>query len=584
MFELQDGSNRWARPIRAAPGAATLALACLLASSTAAQTIAPSQVTPQVLAPAQQWPASGALVESASGPSAPAGAEKLDITIGKVEIDNGFPELAKNSAALALNIEGKKISIAKLYQFAGALERIYAQAGFVLVRVNVPPQRLKEGGPVKISIIDGFIERVETKNVNERARAAVMARAQKLIGRTHVTLDEIERAVLFAGDVPGLRLKSALARGEKPGGALLVLEGDQRLATGALGADNKLPDSLGRWQWNTSLAVNGALGFGEQAYVSLGSGFALAQYGFPNSPLKMIGGGFILPIGAEGFTLNPEYTNSLTQPTPAAGAPKAIGDFERWALRASFPLTRDRSQTLNWTGAVEYIRQDLYATSFGTDISRDVYGALRVGGSWQRLTPWSAPFQADWQISQGLGGRDAAVAAAENIPLSHQGATPEFSKINANFRLNQPLPGDFRLDLFGRVQSSWRKPLFLSEEFALDGAEGLSAFSSGTFNVDAGATFRAELTYPFNLPGNSASMIFSPYLFAAQGWGWLYQPTSVEQAETIASALGLGAHLAVDAPDGFTGATLGLEAGRQYSNIVGRRDSRRFNLITSLRY
>jgi hemolysin activation/secretion protein len=541
-------------------------------------------VTPQTLAPAQLSPARVGPLGGASGPAAPAGAEKLDITIGKVAVDGGFPDLARETAALAAGLEGKRLSVAQIYQFARTLEQLYANAGFVLVRVAVPPQRLKEGGAVKLVVIDGYIERIETKGVEERARAAVAARAEKLIGRTHVTLAEIERAILIAGDVPGLRLKSALAKGEKPGGALLVLEGEQRLVTGALGADNSLPDALGRWQGNVSLAINSALGFGEQAYVTLGSGFALAQYGFPNSPLKMIGGGVILPIGADGFTLNPEYTNSLTQPAAAAGAPKSIGDFQRWALRANFPLLRDRSETLNLTGALEYIHQDLFAPSFGTDINRDVYGALRIGGNWRILTPWSAPFQANLQISQGLGGLDAANAKAANIPSSRLGATPEFSKINADFRLNQSLPADFRLDLFGRAQASWGKPLFLSEGFALDGAEGLSAFSSGTFNVDTGATIRAELIHPFNVSQSSASMTLSPYLFAAQGRGWLFEPTSVQQAETIAAALGLGSRLAVEAPDGFTSATLGLEVGRQYSNLIGRRDATRFNLVASARF
>jgi hemolysin activation/secretion protein len=541
-------------------------------------------VTPQALAPAEQAPAAGGAIESSPGPAAPAGAEKLDIKVRKVEIEGGFPEFADASAALAGGIEGKKVTVAKIYAFAKSLEQLYAKAGFVLVRVTVPPQRLTEGGSVKVVVIDGFIERIDTKGVEERARAAVDAHAEKLIGRAHITLGEIERAILIAGDVPGLRLKSALARGDKPGGALLVLEGQQHAVTGTLGGDNKNPDSLGRWQGNASLAVNSVLGFGEQAYVSFGSGFALAEHGFSNSPLKMAGGGIILPIGNDGFTLNPEYTRSLTLPTAAPGAPATTGDFERWALRWAFPLLRDRSETLNWTGALEYLHQDSYAPSFGTDINRDVYGALRVGVNWQRLTFWDAPFQADAQVSRGLGGRDAGIAHAEDIPLSRQGATPGFSKVNANFRLNQPLPAGFRIDLYSRAQVSGGKPLFLSEEFALDGAEGLSSFSNGTFNVDSGLTLRAELTYPFTIPVTFSSMSVSPYTFAAQGWGWIFEPTNVEQAETTAAALGLGAHMAVDAPDGFAGATLGLEVARQYSNVVGRHDATRFNLFTAMRY
>ena len=31
-------------------------------------------------------------------------------------------------------------------------------------------------------------------------------------------------------------------------------------------------------------------------------------------PLQIFGGGFVMPIGADGLTINPEYTNAITRP------------------------------------------------------------------------------------------------------------------------------------------------------------------------------------------------------------------------------------------------------------------------------
>jgi hemolysin activation/secretion protein len=208
----------------------------------------------------------------------------------------------------------------------------------------------------------------------------------------------------------------------------------------------------------------------------------------------MIGGGFILPLGADGWTVNPEYTNSYTRLVPAPDTPATIGDFERFALRVNFPLIRDRSQTLSFGGALERIDQSLYAPALQTDINHDSYGVARLSADWRSLSPWGAPFQANLQISQGLGGRNAADAAASQIPLSRQGATPDFSKFSTDLHLTQLVDGDLSLDVYGRAQASFGKPLFLSEQFALDGAEGLSAASDGAFNVDTGATLREELT------------------------------------------------------------------------------------------
>ena len=77
---------------------------------------------------------------------------------------------------MARSLEGSKVSVAQIYQFAHHLEQVYARAGYVLIRVAVPPQKLKDGGDAKIAVIDGFIEKVEVKAVSENLRAAVSDR------------------------------------------------------------------------------------------------------------------------------------------------------------------------------------------------------------------------------------------------------------------------------------------------------------------------------------------------------------------------------------------------------------------------
>ncbi len=125
------------------------------------------------------------------------------------------------------------------------LEETYAKAGYVLVRVAVPPQKLVDGG--KIVVTDGFIEKLQTDKVLEQVRPVVIARLAALIGKHPLKLEEMQRAVLIAGDVPGLRLKSTLAAGETFGGALLILDGTYQPVTATTGIDNRLPSSLGTW-------------------------------------------------------------------------------------------------------------------------------------------------------------------------------------------------------------------------------------------------------------------------------------------------------------------------------------------------
>ena len=558
--------------------------AALNASVVEAQTVAPSQVTPQQLTPPSVTAQGIGNLGEAAGLEAPAGAEALGLTLGTVTVAGAFADLDTDNRALIAALSGQPTTVAAIYEAARRLEQAYVRAGYVLARVIVPRQRLSDGGPLEIRVIDGFIESVRVEGVPERLRAAVIARTEGLVEHPHLRLAQIERALLIAGDIPGLHLKSALARGMKAGGAVLIVEGEQRLVTGSVTLDNHLPDSLGTWQANSSLAVNSALGYGEQAYITFGEALGAGlDRGF-NSPMRLIGGGAIIPLTSNGWILNPEYTSSRTLPHPAPGAPATTGDFTRMAVRSSYPLIRDREQTLTLSGGLESITQTQHAPGFGTDLSRDRYGAFRVALNWQRLTPWAAPMTMQAQLSSGLGGRNGADAAASGIPLTRQAASPDFTKLNLEARLSQPLVDDIRMDLTGKAQTAFGKAMLLSEQFALDGDDAVSSAANGTFNVDSGATLRAEVTRPYALATPLVPVTLSPYVFASGGFGAIAAPTALEQSSITAAALGLGLRSALSFPDGFRSGSFGIEFAHLTSNVPGRRDGQSGRVTASAHF
>jgi hemolysin activation/secretion protein len=564
-----------------------LAAAILLAPPFAARAqvvVAPSQVTPQNLRPVPTIAPGGLTVSGAEAVQAPAGAERVNVIVRRFAIEGGFSQLEVATRALAQPLEGRRITVAQIYEFANALEQTYARAGYVLVRVTVPPQKLTDRRDVRIIVVDGFIEKVQLDNVAQRARALVAARTASLVGRRHVRLAEIERTLLIAGDVPGLRLKSTLAPGETPGGALLVLEGTQQLATGSVTIDDHLPTSLGTWSYAADATLNSPFGFGEQFYASALTSADLTTPDI-NSPLWVVGGGVVLPLGLDGWTLNPEYTNSRTQPTPGTGALANIGRFQRLALRTSYPLIRTRSQTLTLTGAYEYIVQDVYLPFFGTDLNSDRYSAVRVGAAYDSGLPWlNERLQTSAVFSHGVGGRGAADVAASGIPLSRLGASPFFAKGNVDAHLVQPLPDSFQFDLIGRGQTSFGQPLMQPEQFQLDGPLAVSGYPIGTLNVDEGASLRGELSRSFAAAIDGVPVVLTPYSFGAFGIGRLLEPTVLEVGVVRAGSFGVGLRSGFDMPNGYQGASLGLEVARQYSDLETVPHGWRFNAVLNLRF
>lgn len=517
-------------------------VAVLAPTAAAAQSMLPSQITPPTFRPE---PNRG--VESRGFPAGPTlvvppGAD-LVVRIRSVEVEGGLGELAPTTSEILKPWFGRRMSVAEMQGLALAIEAAYANAGYVLVRVGIPPQELKDGDTLRLVVVDGFIEDIDVAAVPDAVRAPVLGRVSALIGQKSIKLATIERHVMLAGEVSGVRLRSALARGKSEGGTRLILEAEHERLVGAIVADNRLSDTFGRWQVAASGVVNSALGWGEQGYATIGrDGSGLADPTEP-WPMFVFAAGLVLPIGTDGFTLNPEFTRSLTRTPSIAFVPGTEGLMHRWSLRAAYPLIRQRAQTLDVRLSGEHIQQSIDTPDLDSRLSEDVYHVARGGADFSAALDGGLWVQFGVTLSQGLGGRTANDAAAEKIPLSQQHAGPQFTTLAFTGRLTRELPLGFRADAHVGGQTSFGDAVLRPEKFSLDGRRTLSPFESGSLYADTGATLRLELVR--SLPEIAASVDFAglvlePYAFAAFGRGVLEAPTRVEPSSFEARARGIG--------------------------------------------
>jgi hemolysin activation/secretion protein len=570
--------SRWSA---IASAAVTLSMTAGFAS---AQAVSPSRVTPSTLAP-PAGPSGAISIAGPAGLTPPQNAPNVSIAISNVTVEGGFPELAAETAAIAAKIRGRRVTVAEIFAAANAIEQAYAAHGFVLVRVAVPPQQLKNGGQLRLVVIDGFVESVDVKGVPEKQRALVQARLASLIGRRHVTLPEIERRLILASDVPGLVLSSTIARGAAPGGTLLVLEATWSPVSGTLGVDNRLPRSLGNWELNGSVAVNSPFGYGEQIYGAASTGYNLGKVFDATTPMQLLGVGAVLPIGVDGFKINPEYTNSVTRPAPIPGAPPDVGYYQRFDLRASYPLILTRAQALTFQGTYEWAQEHLSPIGFNTDIYDDQYQVARLQLEDHLRLPYGL-LAGTLVFSQGLGGRGETQAILTSVPLSQQGAFPTFSKLGFDGTWTQPLPYDFQGALIGQAQTSFGHPLFIAEQFSLDGLQAASAYPLGTFSADEGATLRGELQRSYSVGWAPARATVSPYIFGAASQGWIDEPTAVQPGHISAESFGVGLRLGANAATPIlpVGSTFSIELARGFSNVAGEGQVYRGNVAFAVNF
>lgn len=184
--------------------AATLVAAALALSPAAAWAQTASQVTPPSFRPPTS---SGGVVIGTPEQApllAPVDAAGLSVQVAGVRIVGLFPEMVADAARITSRAKGRRLSVTQLYEIASTIEQLHVAAGYVLARVIVPEQEIVDGGTFNLEVIDGFIEAVEADAIPERVRRAVVSRVESLVNARHITLAEIERRVLLAGDVPGI--------------------------------------------------------------------------------------------------------------------------------------------------------------------------------------------------------------------------------------------------------------------------------------------------------------------------------------------------------------------------------------------
>ena len=548
-----------------------------------------SQITPPSFRPDLERQGGFAL-PGAPGLATPAGAEKLFVRLTGISIKGGLPQLAAATAELEAKLTGRKVSGADVFAAARELEAAYARLGYVLVRVILPPQKLVDGARLTLVVVDGFIERVETKDVPEHVRKRIDTLVGPLTGRRGLTLREIERRVLLAGDTPGVILRSTLAPGKVEGATVLVIDGKYQAISETLTFDNTLSQALRHTTLGLGLDFNSIAGLGELIYLRAGGHPDGGDNGFfdryPRN--RALAAGFVLPLWVDGLTFNAEYTDARTTPTAVAGL-QSTDTFQRLSLRLRYAWLRGRSANFNSELSLDAQdeTQSLFVATVPVLLSEDRLRIVRFVNDGDVLTPWGATISGRATASFGidaLGARRAADASAI-LPLSRQGADATFQKFDITLGYTQSLIEHLVVNVSAHAQTSFGAPLLHSEQIGIANTTGLSAFDAGSIVGDQGYVVRGELSSPWSVPLQTSAigMVASPYVFAAYGEVMLQDPTALEAASIRATSYGGGLRLGGAAPGTASNGSLTLEYGRAHrSDSVAA--SNRFTIVSAFRF
>jgi hemolysin activation/secretion protein len=157
---------------------------------------------------------------------APEGAQKIKLSIRAVKIEGSTVYNPDELRVLYQDLIGHEVTLQAVYDLAQRITAKYGIDGYVLSRAIVPPQDFaRRNATVRIEVIEGYIDHVVWPEKLAQYRDYFTHYAAMITSDRPSNVRTVERYLLLAGDLPGLKFSTSLKASEKnPKAATLFVE------------------------------------------------------------------------------------------------------------------------------------------------------------------------------------------------------------------------------------------------------------------------------------------------------------------------------------------------------------------------
>jgi len=421
------------------------------------------------------------------------------VPVGAILVDGAPSFRAADFAPAIGGYVGRSLTAAELKQLAKAVADFARARGYVFASAWVPEQTLSSG-LLRVRLDEGRIHQVRVKGPNN---AAVMRALSVLADGRPVTRFDLERAILLAGDLPGVRIRETRYQREGDQGVLIVDAESERVVARAQ-LDNWGTRSVGPVRARIRVEINEAMLPGDQ--------FTLRGTVTPLQPreLATIGFDYAADTGLDGLVAGVGASYTRVRPGSDIRSLDYDGGSASFNASLSYPLLRRLDANL-WATA-DFTVRDVEQHRGVERVRKDRLAVLTMGLSGYR----------DW-IGGSLYGRlgarqgfDILDATKAGDPLaSRSGGSAVFSKIEAYADWTGSLSGPLGLRLAAEGQLASRA-LLSSEEMGIGGPRFGRGYDYSERSGDRGIAGLVELRYDLKGPGSIRSTQL--YAFADGGY------------------------------------------------------------------
>jgi hemolysin activation/secretion protein len=517
-----------------------LILAALLATTARAQVIPPSELPGRERERFTQPPTPqsqpGGPVVTLPSTVAPKGAEKVFLFVRGVEITGSTVYSAEQLKPLYADLIGHRVSLAEVYALAQRITAKYGNDGYVLSRAIVPPQQLDpKGAVVHIEVVEGYVDRVEWPKALSRYRDFFTDYAARITAQRPINIRTIERYLLLANDLPGLKFSTSLKPSKNAKGAatLVVTVVEERVDANAH-IDNRGTPARGPFEYYGSATLNNLFGLHEAWTFTYAGVVPLKELNYAALGYKQV-------LTSEGLTF-------FADGSDAWGTPGTV-QLEELLYRTlgpygdagfSYPFIRSRETNLTLTGLF-----------YGSDNESDVLGAPFND---DRLRGFRGKVDADFAdslqginqfnvtLSQGIQGLGSTMNG--NPLASRLAGRVDYDKVEMTVSRTQSLIDRFSVFVSGYGQYAGT-PLLVPEQCGFGGRYFGRAFDPSQLLGDSCIEAVGELRYDLP-PPKLFTWVRTAQLYTFADDGQLYTRDAALGTPVNQKAASLGSGIRLD--------------------------------------
>ena len=239
---------------------------------------------------------------------APKGAEKISLHVRIVRVTGSTVYTAAQLEPLYADLVGQRVSLAAIYALAQRITAKYGSDGYVLSRAVIPPQDLDpKGAIIHVQVVEGYIDKVEWPQQVSRYRNFFAEYAAKITAERPANIHTIERYLLLAGDLPGLKFSTALRPSKEPAASVLVVQVAEKSIDANAHIDNRGTPAQGPFEYYGSTTFNNLLGWQEALTFTYAGTVPLQELNYAALNYRQV-------LNSEGLTFFADFSDVLGEP------------------------------------------------------------------------------------------------------------------------------------------------------------------------------------------------------------------------------------------------------------------------------